>query len=100
MVGQLLMDHETMRRGWLIDPVLESRRGKAGGVQSVCTHDVTCDGTKDLCIGRDDGTVEVWSFDTGPQPQLVFERALQESVTAVECGLVTNANFEEIVVTR
>lgn len=88
-----------MRRGWTIDPVLEGRRGKSGGVQCVCSHDITKDGVKDVLVGRTDGGVEVWSFDTGPQPQLVFERALQESVTAVDCGLITNPNFEEVLVT-
>ncbi|KAL3901263.1 MAG: hypothetical protein SGPRY_012308, partial [Prymnesium sp.] len=65
------------------------------------TADISHDGVKDLIIGRDDGQLEarvyaVWSFDVGT-PKLVFERALQESVTSVECGLVTNANYEEVV---
>ena len=96
MVGQLLMNEHEMRRGWVIDPTLEGRRGKAGGVQCIAAHDITKDGVKDLLIGRDDGGIEVWSFDTGPQPKLVFEKALQESITSLECGLVTNVNFEEV----
>jgi len=99
MVGQLMMDSEEMRRGWVIDPVLEGRRGKSGGVQSVQAHDITKDGVKDILVGRDDGGVEVWSFDTGPQPQLVFERSLQESITYVEGGMVTNPNYDEVIVT-
>ena len=31
---------------------------------------------KDLLVGRDDGTLEVWSFDLGPG-RLIFERSLQ-----------------------
>lgn len=34
----------------------------------------------------------------GPHPKLVFERVLHESITAVECGLVSNANFDDVVV--
>jgi hypothetical protein len=99
MVGQLLMDADEMRRGWVIDPVLEGRRGKSGGVQCITAHDITKDGVKDIIVGRDDGGVEVWSFDSGPTPQLVFERALQESITYVEGGSVTNQSYDEVVVT-
>jgi len=99
IVGQLLLDIDEMRRGWVIDPIVEGRRTKSGGVQCVSSHDITRDGVKDLMVGRDDGGVEVWSFDTGPQPKLVFEKSLMESVTAVECGLITNVNFEEVLVT-
>jgi len=97
-LGLLLMDSQLMRRGWVIDPVLEGRRSKSGGVQCICTADITHDGVKDLIIGRDDGQLEVWSFDMGPNPKLVFEKALQESITSVDCGLVTNANFDEVVI--
>lgn len=99
MVGQLLMDSDEMRKGWVIDPVLEGRRGKAGGVQCLAAHDLTRDGVKDILVGRDDGGVEVWAFDTGTQPQLVFERALHESITSIEGGLVTTPNFDEVIVT-
>jgi len=60
---------------------------------------MTKDGVKDLLVGRDDGIVEVWSFDMGDQPKLVFERSLQESITYVEGGMVTNPNYDEVIVT-
>ena len=41
---------------------------------------------------------QVWSFDLGDVPKLVFERSLQESITSVECGVVTTNNYEEVVV--
>ena len=98
LVGQLLLDGSMMRRGWVVDPNLEGRRAKSGGVQCLAAADLTKDGMKDLMVGRDDGTVEVWSFDLGPQPKLVFERSLQESITSVDAGVVTNAAFDEVVV--
>ena len=76
LIGQLLLDASMMRRGWVVDPALEGRRGKAGGVQCMHAADLTKDGMKDILVGRDDGTVEVWGFDLGPQPKLVFERSL------------------------
>jgi len=97
-LGLLLVDGRLMRRGWVVDPMAEGRRAKSGGVQCICTHDVSHDGIKDLIIGRDDGLLEVWSFDMGPHPKLVFERALHESLTSVDCGLVCNTNYDEVVV--
>jgi len=97
LVGELLMDATLMRRGWVVDPLMENRRGKAGGVHCICVEDITKDGIKDIMVGRDDGIVEVWSFDTGEQPKLVFERSLQESITSIDAGLITNSNFEEVV---
>lgn len=91
-LGLLLVDSKLMRRGWVVDPVLEGRRSKSGGVQCICTADISHDGIKDLIIGRDDGQLEVWSFDMGPHPKLVFERALHESITSVDCGLVCNSS--------
>ena len=61
----------------------------------MCSADLTKDGMKDIMVGRDDGTVEVWGFDGGGgRPKLIFERSLQESVTSIESGLVTNGNYK------
>ena len=98
LVGQLLCDASMMRRGWVISPIFEGRRGKSGGVHALSHDDVTHDGMRDLLVGRDDGTLEVWSFDLGPQPKLIFERSLQESITSLEAGFVTNVNYDELVV--
>ena len=97
-MGQLLCDASMMRRGWVISPIFEGRRGKSGGVHALSHDDVTHDGMRDLLVGRDDGTLEVWSFDLGPQPKLIFERSLQESITSLEAGFVTNVNYDELVV--
>ena len=64
-------------------------------MQCMCSADLTKDGMKDIMVGRDDGTVEVWGFDGGGgRPKLIFERSLQESVTSIESGLVTNGNYK------
>ena len=39
VVGLLMLDEKMMRRGWIIDPTLEGRRSKGGGVVSVHSHD-------------------------------------------------------------
>ena len=44
------------------------------GVLCVDSFDIMGDGVKDLLVGRDDGTVEVYTFDNANQPVLRFEQ--------------------------
>lgn len=37
------------------------------------TFDITGDGVKDILVGRDDGTVEVYGLDGSNEPTLRFE---------------------------
>jgi len=104
--GQLLLDEETMRRGWevggrAIAGLAQSQAGRVrrgGGVTVLCSHDLTHDGVKDILVGRDDGSVQVYSFDVSSEPKLCFESTLSGSITGLQAGLVNSANFDEIVV--
>lgn len=68
----------------------------------VCAHPQTCDITKDgrtdVLVGRDDGTLEVWSCDIGEEPSLIFSRCINESISAVGCGVITTAESEDVIV--
>ena len=51
--------------------------------------DVSGDGRADVCVGRDDGSFEVYGFEgvmPGSPPRLIFSTELGESVTAIEHG--------------
>lgn len=37
------------------------------------TYDITGDGVKDILVGRDDGSVEVYVIDSSNEPTLRFE---------------------------
>lgn len=37
------------------------------------TFDIVGDGVKDILVGRDDGTVEVYGLDSSNEPTLRFE---------------------------
>lgn len=39
-----------------------------GGVLCIDNYDITADGVLDLIIGRDDGLVEVYSYDDSDEP--------------------------------
>ncbi|KAG8592859.1 hypothetical protein GDO81_000644 [Engystomops pustulosus] len=55
------------------------------------------DGVKDILIGRDDGTVEVYGFDSANDPVLRFDHSLTESITSIQGGCVGKEGFDEIV---
>ncbi|XP_060783284.1 Bardet-Biedl syndrome 7 protein isoform X2 [Neoarius graeffei] len=72
---------------------------KKGGVLCIDTFDILGDGVKDILVGRDDGTVEVYGLDSSNEPTLRFENVLTESVTSVQGGCVGKESHDEIVTT-
>ncbi|XP_068136433.1 Bardet-Biedl syndrome 7 protein [Hyperolius riggenbachi] len=70
---------------------------KRGGILCIDNFDIIGDGVKDLLIGRDDGTVEVYGLDSASEPVLRFDHALTESVTSIQGGCVGKEGYDEIV---
>lgn len=93
-VGLVMADKRSMRRGWTIP-----NAGKAkGGAITALTHlDVTADGVPDVVVARDDGSIQVFSFDVGPEPLLSFKYAGTESVQSMETGKVVSAEKTEVI---
>ncbi|XP_008266138.2 BBSome complex member BBS7 isoform X2 [Oryctolagus cuniculus] len=71
---------------------------KRGGVLCIDSFDIVGDGVKDLLVGRDDGIVEVYSFDNANEPVLRYDQVLSESVTSIQGGCVGKDGYDEIVV--
>ncbi|KAG8592857.1 hypothetical protein GDO81_000644 [Engystomops pustulosus] len=70
---------------------------KRGGILCIDNFDIMGDGVKDILIGRDDGTVEVYGFDSANDPVLRFDHSLTESITSIQGGCVGKEGFDEIV---
>ncbi|XP_051915384.1 Bardet-Biedl syndrome 7 protein isoform X1 [Hippocampus zosterae] len=70
---------------------------KKGGILCLDAYDITGDGVRDVLVGRDDGTVTVYSFDSGNEPVLRFEHSLSESVTSIQGGCVGKESYDEIL---
>jgi len=54
---------------------LEASQSNGSSVSYVhCVNDLFEDGMREIIIGRDDGTLEIYSYEIGnPVPQLMFE---------------------------
>ncbi|XP_006629230.1 Bardet-Biedl syndrome 7 protein isoform X1 [Lepisosteus oculatus] len=70
---------------------------KRGGVLCIDSFDIIGDGVKEILVGRDDGTVEVYGLDSSNEPVLRFEHTLSESVTSIQGGCVGKESFEEVL---
>ncbi|XP_034399170.1 Bardet-Biedl syndrome 7 protein isoform X2 [Cyclopterus lumpus] len=75
--------------------------GKIGlvqiGILCIDTYDIMGDGVNDILVGRDDGTVEVFGFDSASEPTLRFEHVLSESVTSIQGGCVGKESYDEVL---
>jgi len=71
-------------------------------VTGVDFYDVTADGNKELILGFDDGTVQVYILDQSEYhsvlPFLIFNQSCHESITGVQGAVFGNVGFEEVLV--
>ncbi|XP_012687719.1 Bardet-Biedl syndrome 7 protein [Clupea harengus] len=72
---------------------------RRGGILCIDTFDLVGDGVRDILVGRDDGTVEVYVLDSSNEPILRFEHVLSESVTSIQGGCVGKENYDEVLTT-
>ncbi|XP_023646690.1 Bardet-Biedl syndrome 7 protein isoform X2 [Paramormyrops kingsleyae] len=70
---------------------------KKGGILCLDSFDILGDGVREILVGRDDGTVEVYGLDTSGEPTLRFEHVLSESVTSIQGGSVGKESFDEVI---
>jgi Bardet-Biedl syndrome 7 protein len=74
---------------------------KRSAVNAIKLFDINKDEVAEIIIGRDDGRVEVFKLQPENilmEPTKVFSRDLGQSIRAVDCGVVSTADYAEIVV--
>jgi len=91
ILGQLFLGRSGGYPGWTLTNVR-----KLGGITSIASFDFTHDGTDDLVVGRDDGTIECITFDD-EGPKLLFTSTVNECIMAVAAGNVTDIDRDEVV---
>lgn len=92
IVGTMKISGGQPKMGWTID---ENRNS------AQCTYavDYTADGVEDLFIGRDNGDLELYTFDVSTAPTKAFSKSLNESVTGIRTGNVLSGVTNDIVAT-
>lgn len=56
-----------MQNTWVLEP-----KEKAGQVTCIDCYDMTGDGVKDLIIGRDDGSIEVYTVSAHSEAKQIY----------------------------
>ncbi|XP_072192024.1 BBSome complex member BBS7 isoform X1 [Excalfactoria chinensis] len=72
----------------------EKRRG---GILCIDSFDILRDGVKELLVGRDDGVLEVYSFESADDPVLQYDYVLSESISSIQGGCVGKDGYDEVL---
>lgn len=81
-LGKLVMSGDRINKGFVMDD-----RGNKPGIKCIDSFDLTQDGVDDIVVGRDDGTLQVLSFEEGgDKPTQVFTREIGGSITSLKNG--------------
>ncbi|XP_015717394.1 Bardet-Biedl syndrome 7 protein [Coturnix japonica] len=72
----------------------EKRRG---GILCIDSFDILRDGVKELLVGRDDGVLEVYSFESADDPVLRYDYVLSESISSIQGGCVGKDGYDEVL---
>ncbi|XP_042652742.1 Bardet-Biedl syndrome 7 protein [Tyto alba] len=70
---------------------------KRGGILCIDSFDILGDGVKELLVGRDDGVLEIYSFESADDPVLRYDHALSESIASIQGGCVGKDGYDEIL---
>lgn len=92
-VGQLFLDGEAVRRGW----VIPNDANRAGISSIFAGADLTADGVNDICVGRHNGSLEVYSSNQNGEPQELYQKGLNEALQTIAHGAVCDPSPHLVV---
>ena len=61
---------------------------------------IESDGSSELVIARDDGSVEVYAFQGTEKPELRYNINFGESITGIGIGKISKTEFAEVLVSN
>ena len=89
-MGSLLLREDSVKKIWDVTA--------KHSVQIINNSSVFGTGEADILVGRDNGIIGIYSFDSSPVPRLIFERNVEESITGIEAGYMASRESKEIVI--
>lgn len=90
-LGLATFNGEKLKIKWKTPPATESP------VNSIVCYDINRDDRPEILVGRDDGRVEVYTFDSAGDVIKQFEHVSTDSVRCVQGGIVSTPGYDEIV---
>ena len=84
---------QALRPGWQLEAAQRQAQ-----VNCVTSFDMTMDDVHDVIVGRDDGVVQIYGFDMGPEPSRQFEVSTSESCRSLGAGTVSSSGFQELLI--
>ncbi|ETV67493.1 hypothetical protein, variant 1 [Aphanomyces astaci] len=89
----------TLTNGGKLKTVWKTAQDKAAPspITSMVTYDINKDGAAEVVIGREDGRVEIYSVDESGNIVKEFEYVANESVRALQAGVLGTPGYDEVV---
>ncbi|KAL0592428.1 hypothetical protein ABG067_000536 [Albugo candida] len=92
-VGLLQFDGKNLQSIWM-----KALSGtKNGSINSMICYDINGDGKCELIIGRDDGYMEVFTYDIDGNIEQIYECFVNESIRTVKSGSISSRGCNEII---
>lgn len=96
-IGQIELLPNEPRVLWKLRDTSDDMSVRVGGVTSMCSFDISRDGMNELVIGRDNGALEVFAFESHSlTPSLALSTSIQGSITGIDVGGLMNPAINEI----
>lgn len=96
-IGFITFNGEKLKTKWKVSN--SSSDLAPSVINSIATFDLNKDDHPEILVGRDDGRVEVYSFDHSGDVFKQYEYANADSVRCVQGGVISTPGFEEVVAT-
>ncbi|KAJ0403733.1 hypothetical protein P43SY_003038 [Pythium insidiosum] len=99
-IGLMTFNGDKLKSKWKSSTV----DGPVSSTPPACINAITCfdlnkDERAEIIVGRDDGRVEVFSFDSQGGITKLYEYVSTDSMRCVQGGIVSTPGFEEVVAT-
>lgn len=97
-LGLATFNGEKLKVKWKTPPASsDSSAGESSSVNTIACFDINRDEQPELVVGRDDGSVQVYSFDASGDVSKLYEHVSADSVRCVQGGIVSTPGFDEVV---
>ncbi|TMW60295.1 hypothetical protein Poli38472_000337 [Pythium oligandrum] len=97
-LGLISFNGEKIKSKWKTSTQGEDGAPPAA-INSIACYDINKDDQPEILVGRDDGRVEVYSYDQSGEVTKLFEYVSTDSVRCVQGGIVSTPGYEELVAT-